>query len=125
MHLSKGLNFVRWDAEDTEADYQPLLGRAQADDNAFRNTDTLAEVGHPRDFLWGFIMGLSFGFIVLIWILYNWEHGPYQLKMGILTGVSCQLAFRLLLQERAQNELDDASKQPHNATMNVGASESD
>lgn len=51
-------------------------------------------LGLPRDLIWGFLMGLFLGIIMLFWI---WERSvSHRHKMGILSGVSCQLAIRYL-----------------------------
>jgi hypothetical protein len=54
--------------------------------------------GSSRDFVWGFIMGFCLGFIMLLWL---WQIPmSHKQKMGILTGVSCQLGWNIL---RRQN----------------------
>jgi hypothetical protein len=52
-----------------------------------------SEMGQPRDFVAGFLMGFLLGVIMLFWI---WEQGPYRQKMGIMSGVCCQLALRYM-----------------------------
>ena len=49
------------------------------------------ELGQPKDFAVGFLMGFFLGIIMLFWI---WEAGPYRQKMGIMAGVSAQLGLR-------------------------------
>lgn len=49
----------------------------------------LADLGTPREFLWGFVMGFALGFIML---LYLWERSvSHRTKMGILAGATAQL----------------------------------
>jgi len=52
-------------------------------------------MGQPKDFVLGFLMGLFLGIIMLFWL---WEQGPYRQKMGIMSGVSCQLGMRYIKQ---------------------------
>lgn len=49
----------------------------------------LADMGTPREFVWGFVMGFVLGFIML---LYLWERSvSHRQKMGILAGATAQL----------------------------------
>jgi len=59
----------------------------------FRTTDPIAaDLGTPREFLWGFVMGFLLGFIML---LYLWERtASHRQKMGILTGATAQLLVK-------------------------------
>lgn len=53
-----------------------------------------SNLGLPRDLVLGFLMGLFLGIIMLFWI---WERSvSHRHKMGILSGISCQLAIRYL-----------------------------
>jgi DUF2407 C-terminal domain len=53
-----------------------------------------ATVGTDRDFLWGFFQGFFVGFLMLVWV---WMPSvPHKQKLGILTGISLQLALSLL-----------------------------
>lgn len=62
-----------------------------------RNTDGNAPVfrattvGTDRDFVWGFMLGFFVGFLMLVWV---WMPTvPHKQKLGILTGISFQLAM--------------------------------
>jgi len=51
-------------------------------------------VGTDRDFLWGFLLGFFVGFLMLVWV---WMPTvPHKQKLGILTGISFQLALNFL-----------------------------
>lgn len=51
-------------------------------------------VGTDRDFLWGFLLGFFVGFLMLVWV---WMPTvPHKQKLGILTGISFQLAMNFL-----------------------------
>jgi len=51
-------------------------------------------VGTDRDFLWGFLLGFFVGFLMLVWV---WMPTvPHKQKLGILAGISFQLAMNFL-----------------------------
>jgi len=53
-----------------------------------------ADLGTPREFLVGFVMGAVLGFIML---LYLWERSvSHRQKMGILAGATAQLFFKYI-----------------------------
>lgn len=53
-----------------------------------------ASVGTDRDFLWGFLLGFFVGFFMLVWV---WMPTvPHKQKLGILTGITFQLALGML-----------------------------
>lgn len=55
---------------------------------------TVAGVGNDRDFFWGFVLGFFVGFLMLFWV---WMPTvPYKQKLGILTGISFQLALGMM-----------------------------
>ena len=55
-------------------------------------------VGTDRDFVWGFLLGFLVGFVMLVWV---WMPTvPHKQKLGILTGISFQLAMNVLRQDR-------------------------
>ena len=57
-------------------------------------TNHAAVIGTDRDFLWGFLFGFFVGFIMLLWV---WMPTvPHKQKLGILTGISFQLALSML-----------------------------
>jgi DUF2407 C-terminal domain/DUF2407 ubiquitin-like domain len=67
----------------------PFL-RLSAETPLFRATT----VGTDRDFLWGFLLGFFVGFLMLVWV---WMPTvPHKQKLGILTGISFQLAMNFL-----------------------------
>ena len=67
-------------------------GRAARDE--FQRSRADADLGTPREFVWGFFMGFLLGFIML---LYLWERSvSHRQKMGILTGASCQIVGKYL-----------------------------
>jgi hypothetical protein len=67
------------------------------------STGMSASVGTDRDFLWGFMLGLFVGFLMLVWV---WMPTvPHKQKLGILTGISCQLALGML--KNAEHNDDD------------------
>ena len=62
------------------------------------STDTplfrASSIGTDRDFLWGFLLGFFVGFLMLVWV---WMPTvPHKQKLGILTGISFQLAMSFL-----------------------------
>lgn len=63
---------------------------------------TSSHIGNDRDFLCGFMLGFFVGFLMLIWV---WMPTvPHKQKLGILTGITCQLALNTL---SPQNTDDD------------------
>mmetsp|Transcript_8829 Transcript_8829/g.13555 ORF Transcript_8829/g.13555 Transcript_8829/m.13555 type:complete len:130 (+) Transcript_8829:1384-1773(+) len=59
--------------------------------SASENFSTRTTVGTDRDFLWGFLLGFFVGFLMLVWV---WMPTvPHKQKLGILTGISVQLAL--------------------------------
>ena len=68
-----------------------LYGRRRCVRVCPRRPGAGAELGQPKDFAVGFLMGFFLGIIMLFWV---WEVGPYRQKMGIMAGVSTQLALR-------------------------------
>merc|ERR1712051_86951 len=60
-------------------------------------------VGTDKDFVWGFILGFFVGFIMLFWV---WMPTvPHKQKIGIISGISFQLALNLL--RKSSGEGDD------------------
>lgn len=60
-------------------------------------------LGSDRDFMWGFMLGFFVGFVMLIWV---WMPTiPHKQKLGILTGISFQIALNVV-QEENQDEFD-------------------
>mmetsp|Transcript_25062 Transcript_25062/g.37030 ORF Transcript_25062/g.37030 Transcript_25062/m.37030 type:complete len:291 (-) Transcript_25062:1994-2866(-) len=70
--------------------------------------DTLSfrsSIGTDRDFLWGFLLGFFVGFLMLVWV---WMPSvPHKQKLGILTGISLQLALSLLRAKDDDVNLED------------------
>jgi hypothetical protein len=57
-----------------------------------------ASLGTDRDFMWGFLLGFFVGFVMLVWV---WMPTvPHKQKIGILTGISFQLAMNVLQQDQ-------------------------
>ena len=70
------------------------------DPQMFRTT-----VGTDRDFLWGFLLGFFVGFLMLVWV---WMPTvPHKQKLGILTGISLQLAMSLLRSTDDEMNMED------------------
>lgn len=69
-------------------------------------TGMSASVGTDRDFLWGFMLGFLVGFLMLVWV---WMPTvPHKQKLGILTGISLQLALGMLKNaERGDDDFVD------------------
>ena len=68
----------------------PLLRLSAAGTPAFRP----GTVGTDRDFLWGFLLGFFVGFLMLVYV---WVPTvPHKQKLGILAGISFQLALNFL-----------------------------
>lgn len=65
-------------------------------------TNWRASLGTDRDFMWGFLLGFFVGFCMLVWV---WMPTvPHKQKIGILTGISFQLAMNVL---RNDDEYDN------------------
>jgi hypothetical protein len=74
------------------------LRRAAASSDLFQRpgggSGGTSAVGTDRDFIWGFMLGFFVGFLMLVWV---WMPTvPHKQKLGILTGISCQLALGLI-----------------------------
>ncbi len=60
----------------------------------------LPPAGTDKDFVWGFILGFFVGFIMLFWV---WMPTvPHKQKIGIISGISFQLALNLLRKSRQE-----------------------
>lgn len=58
-------------------------------------------VGTDRDFMWGFMLGFFVGFVMLVWV---WMPTvPHKQKIGILTGISFQLAMNVFAPPEIEN----------------------
>uniref|UniRef100_A0A7S1VTF0 Ubiquitin-like domain-containing protein n=1 Tax=Grammatophora oceanica TaxID=210454 RepID=A0A7S1VTF0_9STRA len=68
--------------------------RYAAANNGGNGTLFRVSVGTDKDFLWGFFLGFFVGFLMLVWV---WMPTvPHKQKLGILCGISLQLALSLL-----------------------------
>ena len=66
----------------------------QNDWTSLRSNMPSSSIGTDRDFAWGFFLGFFVGFIMLVWV---WMPTvPHKQKLGILTGISFQLAFSVM-----------------------------
>lgn len=66
-----------------------------------------SRVGTDRDFVWGFLLGFFVGLLMLVWV---WMPTvPHKQKLGILTGISLQLAISLLNNQHDEIDLDDGA----------------
>lgn len=73
----------------------------------FSTQDTVirSAVGTDRDFMWGFLLGFFVGFLMLVWV---WMPSvPHKQKLGILTGISLQLALSLLRANDDEETLEE------------------
>jgi hypothetical protein len=96
-----GLLFPRTAAAGTSP---PLFGDGMV--RAGPGVRTSVVVGTDRDFFWGFVLGYCVGFLMMLWV---WVPTVTQRqKMGILCGISFQLALGLL-RSVDNDHLDDAS----------------
>eukprot|EP00522_Entomoneis_paludosa_P018353 CAMPEP_0172451892 /NCGR_PEP_ID=MMETSP1065-20121228/9727_1 /TAXON_ID=265537 /ORGANISM="Amphiprora paludosa, Strain CCMP125" /LENGTH=479 /DNA_ID=CAMNT_0013203863 /DNA_START=395 /DNA_END=1834 /DNA_ORIENTATION=- len=60
------------------------------------------QVGNDRDFLAGFMLGFFVGFLMLVWV---WMPTvPHKQKLGILTGITVQLALNTLRPQPNEND---------------------
>ena len=81
----------------------------------WRSGGLSAAVGTDRDFIWGFLLGFLVGLLMLVWV---WMPSvPHKQKLGILTGISFQLALSML---RTSNGVDDANRNPHQYPLYEG-----
>jgi hypothetical protein len=56
------------------------------------------------DFIWGFCLGFFVGFVMLVWV---WMPTvPHKQKIGILTGISFQLAMNVMRQDNEDDLVD-------------------
>ena len=61
-------------------------------------------LGNDRDFMWGFCLGFFVGFVMLVWV---WMPTvPHKQKIGILTGISFQLAINVMRQDNEDDIVD-------------------
>uniref|UniRef100_A0A7S3PDL0 Ubiquitin-like domain-containing protein n=1 Tax=Amphora coffeiformis TaxID=265554 RepID=A0A7S3PDL0_9STRA len=68
----------------------------------WRSGGLSAAVGTDRDFIWGFLLGFLVGLLMLVWV---WMPSvPHKQKLGILTGISFQLALTML---RTSGDVED------------------
>ena len=83
-----------WPADEDEDEEPNPMMLANAN-GAFRPyMGPLPSAGTDKDFLWGFILGFFVGFIMLFWV---WMPTvPHKQKIGIISGVICQLGLNLL-----------------------------
>lgn len=66
-------------------------------------------IGSDKDFLWGFFLGFFVGFVMLFWV---WMPTvPHKQKLGILTGISFQMALGML-RSTENNENPNVSEYP-------------
>jgi hypothetical protein len=66
---------------------------------------TTTRMGTDRDFLFGILLGFFVGFWMLVWV---WmPQIPHKQKLGILTGISIQLALTLLRSHDEVADLDE------------------
>jgi DUF2407 C-terminal domain len=64
-----------------------------------------SRMGTDRDFVWGFLLGFFVGLLMLVWV---WMPTvPHKQKLGILTGISLQLALSLLRNQEEEPNFDD------------------
>jgi hypothetical protein len=71
---------------------------------AATQTNWRTSLGTDRDFMWGFLLGFFVGYVMLVWV---WMPTiPHKQKIGILTGISFQLAMNVLKQDH-EDEFDD------------------
>lgn len=81
----------------------------------WRSGGLSAAVGTDRDFIWGFLLGFLVGLLMLVWV---WMPSvPHKQKLGILTGISFQLALSML---RTSNGVEDANNNPHQYPLYEG-----
>jgi hypothetical protein len=63
-------------------------------------------IGSDKDFLWGFFLGFFVGFVMLFWV---WMPTvPHKQKLGILTGISFQMALGMLRSSENNENLNVA-----------------
>jgi hypothetical protein len=68
-------------------------------------TNWRATLGTDRDFMWGFLLGFFVGFCMLVWV---WMPTvPHKQKIGILTGISFQLAMNVLREDDNDEDFVD------------------
>jgi len=73
----------------------------------WRSGGLSAAVGTDRDFIWGFLLGFLVGLLMLVWV---WMPSvPHKQKLGILTGISFQLALTML---RTSGDVEDNNQYP-------------
>jgi len=97
-----------WMAEQGPASEFRLNLNQNAGPSMLWRQDTLSfrsSIGTDRDFLWGFLLGFFVGFLMLVWV---WMPSvPHKQKLGILTGISLQLALSLLRVKDEDINLED------------------
>lgn len=94
-----------------------ILYRRNIFENDSRRWSTIAAsrinsptaIGSDKDFLWGFFLGFFVGFVMLFWV---WMPTvPHKQKLGILTGISFQMALGML-RSSENNESPDVAEYP-------------
>lgn len=79
----------------------PLLRLSAGSSVAFRP----GTVGTDRDFLWGFLLGFFVGFLMLVYV---WVPTvPHKQKLGILAGISFQLALNFLKDSNDESDFGE------------------
>jgi hypothetical protein len=77
---------------------------AAAAGGAAQQTYGSLTVGTDRDFVWGLMLGFFVGFVMLVWV---WMPTvPHKQKIGILTGISFQLAITVFVEPPPTTEQD-------------------
>lgn len=101
--LFRSRNVPPGPGNDDDANGDNVFGGAFAPDGAYGHggggylhpyIGPLPPAGTEKDFVWGFILGFFVGFIMLFWV---WMPTvPHKQKIGIISGISFQLALNLL-----------------------------
>lgn len=94
-----------WNAADAQQQgpWRTTAGGAGSSNNA---AGVSTSVGTDRDFMWGFMLGFFVGFLMLVWV---WMPTvPHKQKLGILTGISFQLALSMLKGNGDDEDGDDS-----------------
>ena len=86
-------------------------------------TSSFTQIGNDRDFASGFMSGFFVGFFMLVWVWMPTVR--HKQKLGILTGITVQLALNMLRPPQTDDDLDLQDDIPNAYYYKLGQPEMD